>query len=401
VSPPIGTKYIQLQSWVKANADAGSRYIMDNVYINEFLPRITFDESAIGFESMSSNASNAQELGISNTSTVFSSHEAVTNGNKTSLYKIQTKPIPVVGNHLYNYTMTIEGRNLNSLSALASFRNSSDIEYSSKYGNIASSGRAISMSPTSQVFTKLDIIKPTTYSIALRANTCETCGSLQLTLIYDNNDKMSAKPDIHIANVSLKNERSEFKWIYPDATFPLEKGRYELQISSNSTTDLDSVIVYSNKEGSTNNALTSNDDDKSNSTDPKNIFTKDLLEPASISDYKKISPTKYVVDIKNSTKPFFISFAEAYDNLWVASSNNDTINSNDASNFRTNSIPLYSFINGFYINKTGDFTLTIEYLPQKWFEDAGIISMFVLLVSIIVYFVSKHWKYPTKLKKLT
>jgi len=35
---------------------------------------------------------------------------------------------------------------------------------------------------------------------------------------------------------------------------------------------------------------------------------------------------------------------------------------------RVRSIPLYSVINGFWINETGNLTIVIRYLPQNWFE---------------------------------
>ena len=47
-----------------------------------------------------------------------------------------------------------------------------------------------------------------------------------------------------------------------------------------------------------------------------------------------------------------------------------------------NSIPLYSVTNGFYVNKTGDYSLIIEYQPQKWFLQGAAISILFLVVMI-------------------
>ena len=83
-----------------------------------------------------------------------------------------------------------------------------------------------------------------------------------------------------------------------------------------------------------------------------------------------------------------ISFAESYDPLWIAYSNNNNEKEEEEEehdnkiDFKTNSIPLYSIINGFYVNKTGDYTLTIEYEPQRWFEQAGIVSLGAVAVSV-------------------
>jgi hypothetical protein len=60
-----------------------------------------------------------------------------------------------------------------------------------------------------------------------------------------------------------------------------------------------------------------------------------------------------------------LSFADAYDPLWVVYTNVQSNNQDD--NFEPNSIPLYSIVNGFYIDKTGDYALVIEYQPQIWF----------------------------------
>jgi len=73
--------------------------------------------------------------------------------------------------------------------------------------------------------------------------------------------------------------------------------------------------------------------------------------------WTKLDPTKYTVQV-NATEPFVLSFAEAYDPLWVCYVNGEKIHS----------IPLYGVINGFYINQTGYLEITIEYEPQRWFN---------------------------------
>jgi len=88
-------------------------------------------------------------------------------------------------------------------------------------------------------------------------------------------------------------------------------------------------------------------------------------------NYLKINPTKYIVEV-NATNPFMLSFAEAYDPLWMAYVNGE----------RIESIPLYSVINGFWINQTGQLEITIEYEPQKWFYYGSIISVTTLLACL-------------------
>jgi hypothetical protein len=108
---------------------------------------------------------------------------------------------------------------------------------------------------------------------------------------------------------------------------------------------LDVVWLYSTKNNETLNELF-----KTNET------------PAEVINYTKINPTKYEVKV-NATKPFMLSFAEAYDPLWEA-----RIYKDGEKVEVVKSIPLYSVINGFWIDETGDLEIEIRYKPQEWFE---------------------------------
>ena len=111
------------------------------------------------------------------------------------------------------------------------------------------------------------------------------------------------------------------------------------------------------------------------STKKENETLEDIFTPeqnlAAIVNYQKIDPTEYAVKI-NATKPFMLSFAQTYDPLWVGHVNGEGIAS----------IPLYSLINGFWINKTGELTITIEYKPKRWFYYGSAVSIISLLGSV-------------------
>lgn len=51
------------------------------------------------------------------------------------------------------------------------------------------------------------------------------------------------------------------------------------------------------------------------------------------------------------------------------------------------SIPLYSVVNGFWIDETGDLDVVIRYKPQDWFEIGLVVSgtTFVLCVLYLFY----------------
>ncbi|MBV9175755.1 MAG: hypothetical protein JO297_01810 [Nitrososphaeraceae archaeon] len=253
------------------------------------------------------------------------------------------------------YSLSNKLRNIYLLEAESSFStrdiNNSNFsranDISQKYGNEASSGKVLTLYPHSEVFTKLDILKPSNYTIALRVKTCETCTFLRINIGEKNTD------------IPLKSKGSQLRWLY--LTTYLQHGGNELRIYSDSETDLDSVILYSTNKKQT----------------LEEIFNPKVSRPAQILEYKEVNPTKFIVKV-NATSPHMLAFAEPYDPLWIAYI--------DKNNFKANSIPLYSIINGFYINRTGEYTLYIEYQPQKWFFE-GLVITIVTITALVAYII--------------
>ncbi len=139
---------------------------------------------------------------------------------------------------------------------------------------------------------------------------------------------------------------------------------------------IDSVLLYLNE-----NNQTLDDFFKSNNK-------------TTISDYQKIDSTKYKIKI-SSTEPFMLGFAEAYDDFWIAHVEDDSI--------EVESIPIYAMLNGFYINKTGNITVIIEYKPQKWFNIGVVITGLSLIIGIGYFILSsrkKEKKLVDSLKKV-
>jgi hypothetical protein len=116
-------------------------------------------------------------------------------------------------------------------------------------------------------------------------------------------------------------------------------------------------------------------------------FGKNSSQPAQISEYKKINPTKYTLIIKNATRPYILAFAESYDPLWAAYvDTGNSINksdSNENNNFKINYIPSYGLTNSFNVNKTRNYTLIIEYQPQIWFSQGLTISTLSLAANYL------------------
>jgi hypothetical protein len=93
-----------------------------------------------------------------------------------------------------------------------------------------------------------------------------------------------------------------------------------------------------------------------------------------------VNPCTFRVHV-NASEPFILVFSEAYNPLWKASTTEQAFIS----------IPAYSLINSFYINKTGQFTLTIYFTGQTY-ADIGLITSLVSFTSSVLALPIVHLK---------
>lgn len=111
-------------------------------------------------------------------------------------------------------------------------------------------------------------------------------------------------------------------------------------------------------------------------------------DPAKIVRYEKLSSSKYVITVK-ANKPFIIVIPENYDSYWQVTN----LNKNEVIH-----LPLYSLLNGYYINKTGLFTITVEYLVSTpfeigmWTSILSIAMLSILAVVIETKSIVKNWR---------
>jgi hypothetical protein len=110
-----------------------------------------------------------------------------------------------------------------------------------------------------------------------------------------------------------------------------------------------------------------------------NLLSSNQQNNTSIT-YKEINPTQYTVHV-NSSAPFYLIFSESYDNGWVATVNGQQIP--DQYHFTAN-----GYANGWYINKTGTYTITLEYMPQNLFYAGAAISITTIIICSI--YISKN-----------
>ncbi len=90
--------------------------------------------------------------------------------------------------------------------------------------------------------------------------------------------------------------------------------------------------------------------------------------------FSKLNPTNYIVNV-NSSKPFFLVFSSSYDSAWIAESDRTTFE-----HYKVN-----GFANTYYINKTGNFTVSIIYKKQETYYTHIILSLFTLLILLIIF----------------
>jgi hypothetical protein len=84
--------------------------------------------------------------------------------------------------------------------------------------------------------------------------------------------------------------------------------------------------------------------------------------------YTNVNPTEYLVHV-NTSKPFFLVFGENFHPFWQAS-----IDGNVLEHFEVN-----AFVNAYYVDKLGDFTIAINFALEKLHE----VGMATTLLSIV------------------
>ena len=167
--------------------------------------------------------------------------------------------------------------------------------------------------------------------------------------------------------VFCKNNYWQPMEVYSASTSILSDGNLDqlIQIAErNDFTPSDSVIVLSNQLNAQQiSTLLMN-----------TVFVQNQTNNTSIT-YEEINPTQYTVHV-NSSQPFYLVFSESYDNGWVATINGQQIP--DQYHFTAN-----GYANGWYINKTGTYTITLEFTPQNLFYAGATISITTLIICTV------------------
>jgi len=172
---------------------------------------------------------------------------------------------------------------------------------------------------------------------------------------------------------SLTIDSSHFKW-YKIEELYLEKGNYTFSLNSDATNEvrLDQLLV------------------KSSHFPPHQPDNAPF--PNVQTTYQKRSPVEYSIQV-NAQKPFFLVLSESFHVEWKAYVNGKEIKS----------IPVYSFLNGYFITETGSYEITLKFAKQQYYEIGRVISLltfFIVISYLITGYLRRNMAHaltPTKL----
>lgn len=110
---------------------------------------------------------------------------------------------------------------------------------------------------------------------------------------------------------------------------------------------------------------------------PSNAFVHHItgFSPPSIS-FSTMSPTRTLVKISNASSPFYLVFRESYDTYWKAYYSNGTAIP------ESDHIMVNGFANAWYVNKPGNYDITLHYSIQGLAWDTMAISIAAFAVAL-------------------
>lgn len=212
------------------------------------------------------------------------------------------------------------------------------------YAQQYSTGRAVEMTDLSRLTARVQVLNTDApYRLAVRAS-ANTSSSLLAINVNGN-----------VYLLPLKGK--ELHWYY---TPPLTLTKTsELSITSNGDVVVDTVALFSLRRD--------------------NDTLDDVLmpEPPYVQlQFEKIDPTMYRVHV-STPRPFILIQGQSFEPNWAAYIGERSIYSRI----------FYSFLNGYYIDEVGNYTLTLAYKPQTFVPYAALVSFITVLFCIVLWVV--------------
>jgi hypothetical protein len=205
---------------------------------------------------------------------------------------------------------------------------------------VLSAGRGVALGARAAISTTLDLAAPGDYTVAVRASLTAESGTLTATL--------GTSPGVQFPPVQDAT-RGELEWLTA-GPIHLDAGTVPIRLEASESAVLDAFMLYTHSAAPA----------------PEALFQPGT-PPAEIS-YTQIDPTRYRVRVR-AEHPFMLALAETYDPLWVAR----------GPDLQVSSVPLFGVVNGFYLDRTGSYELTIEYQPQQGARLGAVFSTVVVM----------------------
>ena len=111
---------------------------------------------------------------------------------------------------------------------------------------------------------------------------------------------------------------------------------------------------------------------------PDPLFSGPESETNPTVTFNQVSPTEIKVSVRQASRPFLLKLAQAYNPFWKIS-----IDGVGADQPPVPHLELDGYANGWYLDRTGDYDLTLKYSLQDYFRGAIIISLAISLFAII------------------
>ena len=94
---------------------------------------------------------------------------------------------------------------------------------------------------------------------------------------------------------------------------------------------------------------------------------------------ERVNPTKYEIQVAQAETPYLLVFSESFDLQWVLSMRPSTSSQGlpddeEVAGHEVRHIVVNGYANGWWIDRPGTYEMTIEYLPQRWYQIGGVIS---------------------------
>jgi len=193
-------------------------------------------------------------------------------------------------------------------------------------------------------FLQIDMPKDSEYIIAVR--TSEDIPNIDLSIQVDGKEYV----------MKYNNNSYDSDW---EHTIPinLTQGQHEIEFLPQFGVGIDQFIVFS----ISNNEMSMTVDE---------IFTEEPMN--TIIEYERPEAEKWTVNV-NTSEPFILAFSETYHSLWSAYTED----------LEYQHFPLDSQINGFFINKTGNFEIKIEFsMGEAHYYGEAISTLTLLFIGI-------------------